>query len=146
MVIAASSIDRPRPDRVILLVDDEPDIRDTLQDLIGNSVPGARVVTAESGAAGLAELANGPVDLIISDFRMPVMDGIAFLCECRRLYPRIPRVMFTSFANEELANRAVREAVVDSFLAKTAEPDALIATVGNLLAGLGVKTAHPAAS
>jgi CheY-like chemotaxis protein len=124
--------------RTILFVDDEPDIRDSMQQLIGSLVPVAVVVTAESGAAGLALLAEGPVDLIISDFHMPGMDGIAFLCECRRLHPGIPRVMFTSFATEDLANRAVREAFVDSFLPKAASADALVATVAKLLAALPV--------
>lgn len=122
----------PRP-WVILFVDDEPDILASLVDLLGETLHGTKVLTASSGRAGLDVLAKEHVDLIVSDFKMPGMDGVEFLYQCRRLYPKVPRVMLTAFPTEDLANRAVREAFVDSFLSKAVDPDKLIDEIAGLV-------------
>lgn len=57
----------------ILLVDDEPDVMQVLGDLLGSD--GHHITQAENGAAGLEKLKAGNFDLVISDLRMPVMDG-----------------------------------------------------------------------
>ena len=121
---------------VILFVDDEPDILESLAALVREALPDTTVVTAPSGRAGLDLLARQHVDLIVSDFKMPGMDGVEFLYQCRRLHPTVPRVMLTAFPTEELANRAVREAFVDSFLSKGVEPQTLIDELAALLKGL----------
>ena len=125
--------DLPARPWVILFVDDEPDILASLVDLVGVGLPGTKVLTAPSGRAGLDVLEKERVDLIVSDFKMPGMDGVEFLYQCRRLHPKVPRVMLTAFPTEELANRAVREAFVDSFLSKAVDPDQLIGEVAALL-------------
>jgi CheY-like chemotaxis protein len=117
----------------ILLVDDEPDILDSVHALLVGGIPGLRVLTARSGREGLEVLAREPVDLIVSDFRMPGMDGIEFLHQCRMRRPEVPRVMLTAFGNEDLARRAVTDAFVSAFISKGAEPDALIDGIRGLL-------------
>jgi CheY-like chemotaxis protein len=134
--------DLPARPWVVLFVDDEPDILESLSALFAASLPGATVVIAPSGRAGLDLLAKQTVDLIVSDFRMPGMDGVEFLSRCRRLYPKVPRVMLTAFPSEELANQAVREAFVDSFLSKAMDPDKLLAEVASLVKGLQDGTAR----
>lgn len=62
----------PRPPR-ILIVDDEPDIAEMLVDIL--ETEGYRIETAANGAEALARIADAPVDLIISDLIMPVLDG-----------------------------------------------------------------------
>lgn len=117
----------------ILLVDDEPDILSSLKLLIERSPRGITVLTATSGTKGLEVLRSTPVDLVISDFKMPGMDGIEFLAKARALQPDLPRVMFTAYADEKLARRAVTEASVTDFLPKTLASRDLVAKIEALL-------------
>jgi response regulator RpfG family c-di-GMP phosphodiesterase len=118
---------------VLLLVDDEPDILASMKTLLESSITSLKVITAPSGRIGLELLERERVDLIVSDFKMPGMDGIEFLYQCRRHHPMIPRVMLTAFGNEELARRAVVDAFVGSFLSKGADPETLVEGVSHLL-------------
>lgn len=107
---------------VILLVDDEPDILSSVKSIIELAIPGTHVIAASSGRAGLDALSRERVDLVISDFKMPGMDGIEFLYQCRRAHPLIPRVMLTAFADDDLMRRAITDAFVDAFIPKMAAP------------------------
>ena len=117
----------------ILIVDDEPDILSSLKLLIERSPRGIKVITASSGAEGLEVLRTTLVDLVISDFKMPGMDGIQFLVLARALRPDLPRVMFTAYADEKLARRAITEAFVSDFLPKTLASRELVSKVETLL-------------
>ncbi len=123
----------PEPPRTILVVDDEPDILQSFKDLLEQALPGIRVATARSGTEGLDQLAERSVDLVMSDFRMPGMNGIEFLVEARLRYPTLPRIMFTAFDDEHLARQAETDAVVDGFLSKNVGPAEMIRTVAALL-------------
>lgn len=123
------------PTHTILLVDDEPDVLNSVKLVLERSPQGIRVVTASSGAEGLEVLRGTPVDLVISDFKMPGMDGIEFLVQVRTLHPDLPRVMFTAYADEELARRAVAEAFVSDFLPKTLASREMVQKIEALLAG-----------
>ena len=125
----------PVPTRpwVLLLVDDEPDILVSVKSLLESAIPNLKVIMAPSGRAGLELLTKERVDLVMSDFKMPGMDGIEFLYQCRRLHPNIPRVMITAFGNEDLARRAVTDAVVGAFISKGSDPDMLVDGVSRLL-------------
>lgn len=118
----------------ILVVDDEPDILDAVRNYLEGAL-GAEVVRADSGAAGLAVLAKGPpVDLVISDFRMPAMDGLEFLSRIRSLSPDVPRIMLTAFPDMHLAIKALNEAAIMQFLTKPVDPDKLLDVVRRTLA------------
>jgi hypothetical protein len=78
----------------MLAVDDEPDILEGFAMLLEQGL-GVHVVTAPSGAEGLKILASTAVDLVISDYRMPGMDGCAFLEKAHRIAPGVPLVMVT---------------------------------------------------
>ena len=73
------------------------------------------------------------VDLVISDYKMPGMDGIEFLVKANELKPDLPRVMFTAYADAELARRAVAEAFVREFIPKTLPPRELVQKVEALV-------------
>lgn len=119
----------------ILVVDDEPDIREALQ-LLLHDVMGLDVVTAPNGKAGLAELAKcgENLRLIVSDFRMPGMDGLEFLAAAARQRPEVPRVLLTAYADTQLAVDALNRAGVAQFMTKPVEGRNMEAVVTRLLA------------
>lgn len=119
----------PRP--VVLLVDDEPDILESFQSLMEYRL-GATVLTAPSGPRALEILRTTSVDLVVSDFKMPGMDGLAFLTLARQLRPDAPLVLMTAFPDlqVELASSALGLA---GFFSKAIDPDAFMDELGLLL-------------
>jgi len=109
---------RPR----VLVVDDEPDIVQGLVSFLQTSV-GADVVSARSGPDGLKALRAAPVDLVISDYKMPGMDGMQFLSEAKKVQPDAARIMMTAYADLDLALQALNEARILHFFTKPFDPD-----------------------
>ena len=127
--------DAPPLPWVILVVDDEPDSARSLQKLLEQSIPGSEVLKATSGAEGLGMLDR--VDLIVSDYRMPEMDGIGFLAHCLRNRPSAIRILLTAFPGPEpvLENRARHEAHVAGFVWKGLGPQAIVDAVRKAMVG-----------
>lgn len=100
----------------VLCVDDEPRVLEGLERNLGDLF---EVVTADGGAAGVAELvANSNFDVVISDMRMPNMNGAVFLGHARRLAPDAARVLLTGEADAESARQAVNEGQIFRYLMK----------------------------
>ncbi|MDY7578230.1 response regulator [Herbaspirillum sp. RTI4] len=95
------------PPAVILLVDDESSILSSLKRLFRPY--GYKILTAEGGAAGLEVLATEPVDLIISDMRMPDMNGAQFLALAKDLYPDTVRILLTGYAEIDATIAAIND-------------------------------------
>lgn len=91
--------------RRILVVDDELGYREMLQfDLMKQ---GYSVVTAGDGQAALAVLEKETVDLVVTDMKMPKMDGLMTVMEIRKKYPSLPVVLMTGYAAEDSLRRAL---------------------------------------
>ena len=97
-----SQIPEPSPDAPFcLVVDDEPRLRQVLMHLMRND--GFRCLEAQDGEEALAVLARHPVTLVMSDLRMPKLDGIGLLREIRARWPDAAVVMITAVADVEVA-------------------------------------------
>jgi len=98
---------------LILLIDDDRDFGATLAVTLGSM--GHEVIVATDGSAGLAMLADAPVELAFVDYRMPTMDGISFLRQ-RQADDRIsaiPVIMLTAFASGQNTIDAMRLGAFD---------------------------------
>lgn len=123
---------QPRP-QTILVVDDEADIVESLKQLLEVSLTDIRVVTAANGAEALKLLKAEPVDVIISDYKMPTMNGLEFLAEARKVAPKVPRILVTAFPDLELAIKAVNEAKIENFFTKPVEPSKVVEITKSVL-------------
>jgi response regulator RpfG family c-di-GMP phosphodiesterase len=117
----------------ILLVDDEPDILDSLQVLLERAQQGVRVVTAASGKDALEKMRAEPVDLIITDYKMPGMNGLEFLAQAGDVQPGVPRILITAFPDLDVAIRAINEAGIENFITKPFESKAVVEQVRTAL-------------
>jgi putative nucleotidyltransferase with HDIG domain len=111
----------------ILFVDDETNVLQAMQRTLHGMRNEWSMVFASSGAAALEELAKTPADLIVSDMRMPGMDGWELLSEVKRLYPRMVRLILSGHAEPRSIMRAV--GVAHQYLAKPCESTALKAAI-----------------
>jgi len=111
----------------VLFVDDDPNLLAALQRQLRKNV---EMDTAPSGLDGLKMIEqSGPYALVVSDMRMPVMDGIEFLKRVRSVQPHTTRIMLTGNADQQTAIDAVNEGHIFRFLTKPCAPEILIAAV-----------------
>ncbi|MEZ5623063.1 MAG: response regulator [Burkholderiaceae bacterium] len=111
----------------VLVVDDEPGVLSALRRAL--RARGYEPLTAGGGADGLERLAREPVDAIISDMRMPGMDGATFLKAARNVRPTAVRLLLTGHADLTAALKAVNEGEIFRFLTKPWDDDRLVAAL-----------------
>ena len=107
----------------LLIVDDEPNVLNALRRMCLNrdappAIPDPEVVTFTSPLQALTYLREHPVDLVISDFRMPDMDGATFLTQARELQPNSARIIISAYADVEGIMRAINDAGIFQFVSK----------------------------
>lgn len=117
----------------VLVVDDEDDIRTALMGFLQASLPGVTVIGAADGVEALEVLKTTEADLMVVDYKMPRMDGLALAVHTARLKPDMPRIMLTAYPDTQLAIRAVNEGQVDHFLTKPVDPPHLLEVVRTFL-------------
>lgn len=121
----------------VLFVDDEPGVLRSLRRVFHRSDIEAHF--AESGKQGLEALGEQPVDVVVSDMRMPGMDGYEFLSEVRRKHPSVIRVVMSGYAEKKAILKGVMDGTVKAYLTKPWDNDALkgyITHVCNLYNGI----------
>lgn len=115
----------------ILLVDDEKSILDALYRFCRQRKWHA--LRANSGAEGLDILDTETVDVIVSDMRMPNMDGAAFLAKARQKAPGSVRILLTGYADMEAVISAVNEAKIYNYLNKPWDENMLASVINSAL-------------
>jgi len=120
----------------ILIVDDEPDMLENCSRILSRQ--GYACLTAENGRAALAILERERPDLLLTDLKMPEMDGMALLQHAHEVDPALPVIMITGFASIESAVAAVREGAFD-YLPKSFSVDQLRVAVERALRHRGLQ-------
>ena len=107
-----TQIHRPK----VLLVDDEESILNSLRRLLRGQP--YDVLLATSGAQALEMLEQQPVDLVMSDARMPNMDGASLLAHVRQRYPATVRIMLTGYADPTAIIKAINDGQIHRYISK----------------------------
>lgn len=114
----------------VLIVDDEPQIRD----LMGETLKrwGYRVSTAEDARSALRVLRGEDIRILLTDLKMPRMNGLELIRAAREIRPQIGSILITAFASTETAVQALRSGA-DDYVTKPFRVDDLRATVARVL-------------
>jgi response regulator RpfG family c-di-GMP phosphodiesterase len=124
----------------ILFVDDEPAVLDGYKRTLHRDF---EVDTAEGGEQGLASIQNsGPYAVVISDMRMPGMNGAQFLAQVRQKTPDTVRMLLTGYADLDAAMHAVNEGNIFRFLTKPCDKEVLTRAIDAGLAQYSLVTAE----
>ncbi|CAN5800083.1 response regulator [soil metagenome] len=115
----------------ILCVDDEPNILSSLRRLFRSK--GYHVITALGGQEGLAVLEAEPIDLVISDMRMPIMDGAVFLGHVRSRWPDTIRLLLTGYSDVQSIIDAINRGEIYRYITKPWDDNDIILVVRQAL-------------
>ncbi len=114
----------------ILVVDDEVNYLTVMEALLGEE--SYEVLTAPGGQEALKLATNNDVDLVLTDMKMPKMNGIELLGEVKRLYPDLPVIMMTAFGTVEKAVAAMKAGAFD-YILKPFKNEELLVTIARAL-------------
>ena len=114
----------------VLIVDDEPKLCDLLSSALTQN--GVQVFTAGNGLLALEVLEQEDIDLVISDWRMPGMDGPKLLAEVNLRFPDVPVIVMTAYSTVRNAVQSMRDGAYD-YIAKPFDIDELDITVAKAL-------------
>lgn len=128
---SATAAQMPKTAKV-LLVDDEENILRSLQRILRREP--WELTTATSGEEALAILANDKFDVIISDARMPGMDGPTLLAEIRKKYPWTIRILLTGYADINSTVKAINDGQIYRYISKPWDDDELRLIIRQALA------------
>lgn len=112
---------------IILIVDDEPNILKSLKRLMIDT--DYKVLSADSGESGLDLLERCEAHLVISDYRMPGMNGVEFLTKVREKYPATMRLILSGFADATAVVEAINDGQVYKFMPKPWNDQELLTTI-----------------
>ena len=113
----------PKRKHCLLIVDDEPNVCDSVHDLLRRDF---RVLKAHSAEEGYRLMQQEEVHIVMSDQRMPQISGVELLTKVKTRYPQAIRMLFTGFADLESVITAINQGHVFQFLRKPWQPEELL--------------------
>lgn len=120
--------DKPK----VLLVDDEESILNSLRRLLRGQP--YEVLLATSGAQALEVMAQQSIDLVMTDARMPNMDGATLLARIHQLYPTTTRILLTGYADMPTIIKAINEGQIHRYISKPWNDEEMLLTLRQALA------------
>ena len=93
----------------VLVVDDNPSLAESLTDIL--TIKEYKVYTASSGAEALEVLRNHPVDVLLTDVRMPDMDGVKLHRAIKKIHPKIFTILMTAYSADDIIQRGMAEGI-----------------------------------
>lgn len=131
---------RPKPKHqpTILVVDDEAVVTQSLAAFLDLETS-YRTIQMQSPEEALERLKQSPVDLVISDYLMPRMNGLQFLAEVKKLYPDVPRIMLTGYADKENTIRAINEVGIFQYMEKPWDNDQMLLVIKSAIANKSLR-------
>src|SRR3989441_4171691 len=112
----------------ILIVDDDTALLEALPQALYLRLAGVKVDTCDSAQAAIEQIGEREYDAIVSDIKLPGMDGLALLAKIQELRPDTPTLLITGHGEHDLAVRALRGGAYD-FIQKPIERDYLVAAL-----------------
>ncbi len=114
----------------IVIVDDEEIVLTSLNSFLSLETE-YNVVTFESPKKALEYIAENSINLVVSDYLMPDMNGIEFLSKVRAMKPNVPRIILTGYADKENAIKAINEVGLYQYIEKPWSNDDLLIVIRN---------------
>src|SRR5712664_235138 len=112
----------------VLIVDDDPALLQALPEALRMRMTGLTVDTAQSGAVALGQITARDYDAIVTDIKIPGMDGLELLAEIRTHRPDTPTLMITGYGEHDLVVQALRAGAYD-FIRKPIDRDYFVASL-----------------
>ena len=116
----------------VLIVDDDTALLQALPEAVQLRMPGVAVDVSDSATEALKRIAHTDYEAIVSDIKMPGMDGLALLARIRSLRPATPTLLITGHGEHDLAIQALRGGAYD-FIQKPIDREYFIASLGRAI-------------
>lgn len=114
----------------ILIADDEKNTLDAVRSTLQRAEQfSSEVFVAKDGKEALTELGKREFDLVLSDYKMPGMDGIELLAKVKNKYPKTVRILITGYSDTKIAKDAINKAQVHNYIEKPWDNEELMLTV-----------------
>ncbi|MBN2012633.1 response regulator [candidate division KSB1 bacterium] len=112
-------------DATIVIVDDEDMVLTSIQSFLELETE-YTVKAFHSAKEALEFIKTNDLDLVVSDYLMPEMDGISFLAQVKKIKPEVPRIILTGYADKENAIKAINEVGLFQYIEKPWENEDLL--------------------
>ncbi|NIP42429.1 MAG: response regulator [candidate division Zixibacteria bacterium] len=114
----------------VVIVDDEEMVLTSLNSFLSLETK-YNVMTFTSAKDALEYIEKNDIDVVISDYLMPEMDGISFLAKVKELRPQVPRIILTGYADKENAIKAINDVGLFQYIEKPWDNDDLLIVLRN---------------
>jgi two-component system, NtrC family, response regulator HydG len=115
---------------VVLVVDDDPSFNELVSNYLTRE--GFQVISVHSSKRALETLAHQHIDLVLADYKLPEMDGLALIEKIKTLFPSMPVVLITNYADIRVAVNSIKLGAFE-FVSKPVIPDELLKIINQAL-------------